>query len=52
MFDLILKIVLLWLLSDVVILATVWYLSTTIQPLFPTWWRGVVADEPPRRKKI
>ncbi len=45
--DLLLKIVMNWLLLDVLILATVWYMVSTIQPLVPTWWKVHICDEAP-----
>jgi len=42
---LVLKIVTLWLSFDIILLATGWYLATTVRPLCPDWWRKVVVDE-------
>jgi hypothetical protein len=39
------KIMLLWCLADIVLQATGWYLTTTIRPTFPAWWRRVIVDE-------
>ncbi len=44
--DWLFKLVILWVCLDVVIIATGWYLASTIQPLFPDWWRRNIADEP------
>ena len=41
---LILKVVVSWLSLDVLILASVWYATSTVQPLFPGWWKAVVCD--------
>lgn len=39
------KLILIWLSFDVVVIATGWYLTTTIRPYYPRWWRRVIADE-------
>jgi hypothetical protein len=52
MFELLLKIILLWSLIDIVIIATAWYFSTTIKPYFPHWWQRVIADEVPNGEKF
>jgi hypothetical protein len=41
----ILKLVVLWTLIDVVVVATSGYLVATIRPAFPYWWRRVIAEE-------
>ena len=45
--DLLVKITTLWLALDFLILATVWYAASTLQPRFPGWWRAVVCDRAP-----
>jgi len=45
--DLLAKITTLWLALDAIILATVWYAASTIQPLFPRWWRAFVCERAP-----
>ena len=39
-----LKGAILWLSINLVVVATVWYLSVTISQLWPNWWRRVVVD--------
>ncbi len=42
----IVKLLVLWFSSSVVILATGWYLTATIKPYFPKWWaRHIVSDD-------
>jgi hypothetical protein len=41
------KVFTVWLAVDVIILATVWFATSTIQPLFPGWWKTVVCDTVP-----
>jgi len=41
------KIVTVWLATDVAIIATIIYGVTTIRPAFPDWWRRNVADDDP-----
>lgn len=44
--NVLLKIAVLWIAIDTFLIATGWYLATTIRPLCPDWWRRVVvADE-------
>jgi hypothetical protein len=38
------KVAVIWLSLDVLILASVWYATSTVQPLFPGWWKAVVCD--------
>jgi hypothetical protein len=45
---LLLKIGLLWALSDIIIIATGWYLQATIGLCWPGWWRRVIVDEVPQ----
>ena len=42
-----LKLVIIWMGLNTMIMATCWYLVTSIKPLFPDWWRRVVVDEEP-----
>ena len=37
----------LWLLVDIVIFATGWYLATIIKAFYPDWWRRHIVDEMP-----
>lgn len=41
------KLIVIWLSIDLLIIATGWYLVTTIRPCFPGWWRRHIADETP-----
>jgi hypothetical protein len=45
--DLMLKIIVNWLLLDILIWATIWYATTTIRPLCPNWWQKNICDEVP-----
>ncbi|NJN97534.1 MAG: hypothetical protein HC875_27360 [Anaerolineales bacterium] len=47
-----LKLILIWLSFDVVVMATGWYLATTIRPYFPNWWRRVIADDCPGQREL
>ena len=48
------KFAVVWMGLSIMIMATWWYLVTTIKPLCPDWWRRVVVDEEPEpyRTKI
>ena len=37
-----------WLSIDIIVIATGWYLVSTIKPRCPEWWRRVVVDEEPK----
>ncbi|NIT56062.1 MAG: hypothetical protein GWN00_07425 [Aliifodinibius sp.] len=41
------KVFVLWLAADAIIIATIWFATSTIQPLFPGWWKAVVCDTVP-----
>ncbi|MFQ5611773.1 MAG: hypothetical protein ACE5H9_06530 [Anaerolineae bacterium] len=45
---LVLQIAVLWLAFTLIVLATGWYLLSTIKLRWPDWWRRVVADEAPK----
>jgi hypothetical protein len=45
--DWLLKTVVVWLSVDVIIIASAWYGTTTIKPLYPTWWKRVIVDDAP-----
>lgn len=45
-----LNIIILWLSLDIIILATAWYLVTTIKPRYPNWWRQMIVDDEPDRR--
>lgn len=47
MLEWLLKFAVIWISIDAVVMATGWYMTTTIRPLFPNWWRQVVVDEDP-----
>ena len=49
---LVLKVVTLWLSIDIILIATAWYLATTVRPLCPDWWRRVIVDETPPFPKL
>lgn len=42
--DWLLKGVIVWVSIDVLLIASIWYLSQTIMQLWPDWWREVVVD--------
>jgi hypothetical protein len=42
--ELFLKVAIIWFVLDVLILASVWYAVSTVQPLFPGWWKAFVCD--------
>lgn len=39
------KLFVIWLVIDLVVIATAWYLNQAIRPKFPDWWREIVADD-------
>lgn len=41
------KLAIVWAGLSTMIMATCWYLVTTIKPLCPDWWRRVVVDIEP-----
>ncbi len=41
------KILLVWLAADAVLLATIWYATTTIQPRWTEWWKAHICDYAP-----
>lgn len=41
------KIAVLWIAGDTILVATGWYLATTVSPMCPDWWRRVIVDEAP-----
>ena len=45
--DWLLKFMAIWLSLDILIVATAWYGIATIKPLYPNWWRRVIADDDP-----
>jgi hypothetical protein len=45
--NLLLKLVVNWLLVDVLIIATVWWFESTVRPLFPAWWKANICDVAP-----
>ena len=45
--ELLTKIIVNWLLLDVLIIATIWYTTSTIQPLCPSWWKAHICDDAP-----
>lgn len=42
---LLLKLGVIWLSIDIIVVATIWYAATAIQPRFPHWWKRFVADD-------
>jgi hypothetical protein len=46
------KIVVLWIAVDTFLIATGWFLATTVRPLCPGWWQRVIADEAPPLAKF
>lgn len=42
-----LEIITIWISLDIVLVATGWYAATTIKPIFPNWWKRVIADFEP-----
>ena len=46
------KFAVVWMGLSIMIMATWWYLVTTIKPLCPDWWRRVVVDEEPESSEI
>ncbi len=40
-----LKLILIWLSLDVLLVATGWFLITTIKPRYSRWWQRNIADE-------
>ena len=47
MMESVLDFIILWLSLDVIIVATGWYMVTTIKPRCPNWWRRTIADDDP-----
>ena len=50
--DWLLKLIVIWLSIDILIIATGWYLVTTIKPLCPEWWKREVVDDEPESNRI
>jgi hypothetical protein len=40
-----LKVVILWLSFDLILISTFWYLTVTVKPLWPAWWKAVIVDD-------
>ncbi len=45
--ELLVKIATIWLALDLMIVATIWYATNTLQVVFPNWWKAVVCDYAP-----
>ena len=45
--DLLGKIIINWLLLDLLIVTTIWYGTSTLRFMFPYWWRTHICDEAP-----
>lgn len=45
MLDWLLDFSVVWLSIDIIIMATGWYLATTIKPRYPNWWKRVIVDD-------
>jgi len=41
------KLLVLWFAFDVFLVASIWFATSTIQPLFPGWWKNTVCDTVP-----
>jgi hypothetical protein len=50
--DWLFKLVVIWLSLDVLIIATGWYAVKAIKPLFPNWWKEVIADNAPETRPV
>jgi hypothetical protein len=44
MMEWLLKGAILWLSIDLVVISTLWYLSLTLNQLWPDWWKKVIVD--------
>jgi hypothetical protein len=45
--DILLKFVVVWFGTSILIVSTAWYVSSVIRPLCPDWWRREVVDDEP-----
>ena len=43
--ELLLKLVIIWVCVDVIIIASGWYLGSTVRQNFANWWRNVILDD-------
>lgn len=41
------KLLAVWLALDAMLLATIWYVTSTIQPLCTDWWKANICDNAP-----
>ncbi|MEM7028537.1 MAG: hypothetical protein AAF629_03005 [Chloroflexota bacterium] len=47
MLQLLIKIMIVWFALDIFFLATIWYMRSTLRPMFPQWWQSHVCDYAP-----
>lgn len=47
----IVKLLIFWLVLNIVTLATLWFFASTINPLFPNWYKRHICDADPEYKK-
>ena len=45
--DFLVKLIINWLLLDVLIIATIWWAGSTLRPMFPQWWKAHICDIAP-----
>ena len=52
MMESVLDFIILWLSLDIIIVATGWYMVTTIKPRCPNWWRRTIVDDEPIYRRV